>query len=65
MAVDVRGERIRADGHGGAPLAQSDELARAEPKRLRYCLLHTAAQITRSGRRTWLRHETSVADPVG
>jgi hypothetical protein len=30
-------------------------LARAEPKRLRYCLLHTAAVITRSGRRTWLR----------
>jgi Transposase DDE domain group 1 len=31
------------------------ELARAEPKRLRYCLLHTAGQIVRSGRRTTLR----------
>jgi hypothetical protein len=32
-----------------------DELARAEPKRLRYCLLHTAGQIARSARRTRLR----------
>jgi hypothetical protein len=32
-----------------------DDLARAEPKRLRYCLLHAAGQITRSGRRTRLR----------
>jgi Transposase DDE domain group 1 len=31
------------------------DLARAEPKRLRYCLLHTAGQIVRSGRRSWLR----------
>jgi Transposase DDE domain group 1 len=31
------------------------ELAKAEPKKLRYRLLHTAARITRSGRRTWLR----------
>jgi hypothetical protein len=31
------------------------DLGRAEPKRLRYCLLHTAAQIVRSGRRNWLR----------
>ena len=30
------------------------ELAKAEPKKLRYQLLHTAARITRSGRRTWL-----------
>lgn len=30
-------------------------LAAAEPKRLRYQLLHTAARITRSGRRTRLR----------
>jgi hypothetical protein len=30
-------------------------LAAAEPKRLRYQLLHTAGRITRSGRRTWLR----------
>jgi hypothetical protein len=31
------------------------ELAHAEPKRLRYCLLHTAGQIVRSGRRKYLR----------
>jgi len=31
------------------------ELSRAEPKRLRYCLLHVAAQFTRSGRRDRLR----------
>ncbi|GAC1359741.1 MAG: IS1380-like element ISMsm3 family transposase [Acidimicrobiales bacterium] len=31
------------------------DLARAEPKRLRYTLLHTAAQIVRGGRRTRLR----------
>ena len=31
------------------------ELAAAEPKKLRYRLLHVAARITRSGRRTWLR----------
>jgi hypothetical protein len=36
-------------------LVLDGELARAEPKRLRYCLLHTAAQIVRSGRRRWLR----------
>ncbi len=36
-------------------LLLDDELARAEPKRLRYCLLHTAGQIVRSGRRTRLR----------
>lgn len=30
-------------------------LARAEPKRLRYCLLHTAAVMVRSGRRNWLK----------
>jgi hypothetical protein len=30
-------------------------LARAEPKRLRYCLLHAAGIIVRSGRRTRLR----------
>jgi Transposase DDE domain group 1 len=32
-----------------------DDLARAEPKRLRYCLLHAAGHIARSGRRTRLR----------
>jgi Transposase DDE domain group 1 len=31
------------------------ELARAEPKRLRYCLLHTAGVMIRTGRRTILR----------
>jgi hypothetical protein len=31
------------------------DLARAEPKRLRYCLLHTAAVMVRTGRRTILR----------
>lgn len=36
-------------------LCLDDELTRAEPKRLRYCLLHTAGIIVRSGRRTRLR----------
>lgn len=31
------------------------ELAKAEPKKLRYRLLHATARITRGGRRTWLR----------
>jgi hypothetical protein len=31
------------------------ELAKAEPKKLRYRLLHTAARLTHGGRRTWLR----------
>lgn len=31
------------------------DLARAEPKTLRYRLLHVAARITRGGRRRWLR----------
>ena len=31
------------------------DLARAEPKRLRYCLLHCAAMVSRSGRRLRLR----------
>jgi hypothetical protein len=31
------------------------ELTSAEPKKLRYRLLHVAARITRSGRRTWVR----------
>jgi hypothetical protein len=30
-------------------------LARAEPKTLRYRLLHTAARLTRGNRRFWLR----------
>jgi hypothetical protein len=36
-------------------LLLTGDLAAAEPKRLRYQLLHTAARITRSGRRTRLR----------
>jgi hypothetical protein len=36
-------------------VAVAGDLARAEPKRLRYCLLHTAGVIARSGRRTHLR----------
>ena len=31
------------------------ELARAEPKKLRYCLLHAAGIVARTGRRTRLR----------
>ena len=36
-------------------IALDGELARAEPKRLRYCLLHAAGLIARSARRTRLR----------
>ena len=36
-------------------LCLDGEMAHAEPKRLRYCLLHTAAAIARSARRTRLR----------
>jgi DDE family transposase len=36
-------------------LCLDGELARAEPKRLRYCLFHTAGIIVRSGRQTRLR----------
>ena len=36
-------------------LCLDGELARAEPKRLRYTLLHAAGIIVRSGRRTRLR----------
>lgn len=36
-------------------LALEGEMAKAEPKRLRYCLLHTAGRIASSGRRTRLR----------
>ena len=35
------------------------ELAKAEPKTLRYRLLHTAARITRGQRRTWVRIQQS------
>jgi hypothetical protein len=36
-------------------LILNGELARAEPKRLRYCQLHTAAIIVTNARRRWLR----------
>jgi len=36
-------------------LCLDGELATAQPKRLRYCLFHVAAVITRSGRRTRIR----------
>ncbi|MHB8671923.1 MAG: IS1380 family transposase [Acidimicrobiales bacterium] len=36
-------------------LCLQGELASAEPKRLRYCLLHTAGVVARSARRTTLR----------
>jgi hypothetical protein len=39
-------------------LCLDGELARAEPKRLRYCLLHTAGIITRGSRRLRLRIAT-------
>ena len=37
--------------HWTQALLLDGELARAEPKRLRYRLLHTAGRITHSGRR--------------
>jgi hypothetical protein len=40
-------------------LSLDGELARSEPKRLRYRLLHQAGRIARSGRRTRLRLERS------
>lgn len=36
-------------------LALDGDLARAEPKRLRYRILHTAARLTHGQRRRWLR----------
>jgi len=39
------------------PLALDGELARAEPKRLRYRLLHQAGRVARSARKTRLRLE--------
>lgn len=39
-------------------LALDGDLARAEPKRLRYRILHTAARLTRGQRRRWLRIPT-------
>jgi hypothetical protein len=40
-------------------LVDDDELAVAEPRRLRYTLLHVAARITRHARRIWLRLDDS------
>ena len=40
-------------------LHHAPELARAEWKTIRYRLLHTAARIARTGRRTWLRLQQS------
>ncbi|MGH9120029.1 MAG: transposase [Acidimicrobiales bacterium] len=36
-------------------LVLDGDLARAEPKRLRYCLLHTAGVMVHRGRQRWLR----------
>jgi hypothetical protein len=36
-------------------LLLSGDLAKAEPKKLRYRLLHVAARLTRGQRRLWLR----------
>ena len=40
-------------------VALDDDLARAEPKRVRYCLLHTAGRLAHSGRQTRLRLPSS------
>lgn len=40
-------------------LCLEGSMATAEPKRLRYCLLHAAARLTRTGRRTYLRIQAS------
>lgn len=40
-------------------LVTDDDLAIAEPRRLRYALLHVAARITRHARRVWLRLDTT------
>jgi Transposase DDE domain group 1 len=40
-------------------LLLSSDLAKAEPKALRYRLLHVAARLTRGQRRTWLRIQRS------
>jgi hypothetical protein len=47
-------------------LTDHPDLTRAEPKTLRYRLLHTAARITRGQRRTWLRipHNWPWAAPL-
>ena len=51
LAVDL----IAATQH----LLLHGHLARAEPKTLRYRLLHVAARLTRGQRRCWLRIQRS------
>jgi hypothetical protein len=48
VALDARDDDQRQ-------LALDADLAKAEPKTLRYRILHTAAQLARSGRRRRLR----------
>ena len=40
-------------------MATYGDLAKAEPKTLRYRLLHVAARLTRGQRRCWLRVQRS------
>ena len=49
----LAGAALKADAQ--ELLCLDSELARAEPKRLRYTLFHAAGIIVRSGRRTRLR----------
>lgn len=55
LAINAAWLQITACGHDLLAwtklLALDGALARSEPKRLRYCLLHTAARITQTGRR--------------
>jgi hypothetical protein len=41
------------------------DLAAAEPKKLRYRLLHVAARITRGQRKTWIRIQTALGRTTG
>ena len=41
------------------PLCLYGDLARAEPKRLRYCLLHAAATVARRARQVVVRVQRS------
>jgi len=45
-------------------LLLSGDLAKAEPKALRYRLLHVAARLTRGQRRLWLRIQRSWRGPT-
>lgn len=55
LAVDL----LAWTGH----LLLHGELAKAEPKTLRYRLLHVAARITRGQRRTWVRIQQGTRPP--